>query len=216
MKLERLYRVLYELYGPQNWWPVDEEYHRAKGTDKKDEIVIGAILTQNTSWKNVEKALSNLKRGGDLSLEFIRQVNMEHLRNLIKPSGFYNQKAKRLKSIACFLKPTEKVRRVKREELLRVSGIGRETADVILLYAGERLSFVIDKYTQMFIGRFLKVEGDYDSLKDFFERSLPKDLELYKEFHALIDEHGKRYCKSTPLCGECPIKGECLSASLSS
>ncbi|MFN3870022.1 MAG: endonuclease III domain-containing protein [Aquificaceae bacterium] len=213
MRLKELYELLIDLYGLQNWWPVDEEYHRRKGTDKRDEIIIGAILTQNTGWKNVERALENLKREGELSLSFIREADIEELKRLIKPSGFYNQKAERLKRIAHFLNPTHKVKTVEREELLKLHGIGKETADAILLYAGERLSFVIDKYTQRFIGRFLKVKGSYEELKEFFENSLPKDLCIYKEFHALIDEHAKRYCRSTPLCGECPIRDKCLSAS---
>ncbi len=213
MRLKKLYELLFNLYGPQNWWPVDEEYHRKKGTDKREEVIIGAVLTQNTSWKNVERALENLKREGEFSLSFIREVNMEELKRLIKPSGFYNQKAERLKDIAHFLNPTHRVKTIQREELLKVRGIGKETADAILLYAGDRLNFVIDKYTQRFVGRFLRIRGNYEDLKSFFEESLPRDLYIYKEFHALIDEHGKRYCRSTPLCGECPIKDICLSAS---
>ncbi|MFN4320236.1 MAG: endonuclease III domain-containing protein [Aquificaceae bacterium] len=213
MKLEDLYRILFELYGPQGWWPVDEEYHKQKGTDKREEIIIGAILTQNTSWKNVEKALKNLKRYGELSLKFVRDTDMDKLKELIRPSGFFNQKAKRLKEVANFFNPTDKVQSVSREELLKVPGIGRETADAILLYAGNRLNFVIDKYTKRFMYRFVNLDCDYDCLKEFFEKNLPKEVEVYKEFHALIDEHAKRYCRATPLCGECPIRDKCLSAS---
>jgi len=212
MRLEDLYKLLFDLYGPQGWWPVDEDYHKQKGTDKREEIIIGAILTQNTSWKNVERALENLKRYGELSLRFVRYTDMDKLKELIRPSGFYNQKAKRLKDVASFLDPTDKVQSVSREELLKVPGIGKETADAILLYAGDKLNFVIDKYTQRFMRRFMNIDGNYDSLKKFFEESLPKDIEIYKEFHALIDEHAKRYCKSTPLCGECPLKRLCFSA----
>ncbi len=213
MKLERLYELLLDLYGPQGWWPVDKEYHKNRGTDEREEIIIGAVLTQNTSWRNVEKSLENLKKFGELSLRFIRDVSLERLKELIKPSGFYNQKALRLKHVANFFNPIDKIKEVSREELLRVPGIGKETADVILLYAGERLSFVIDKYTQRFMARFAKVEGNYESLKEYFERNLPQDIVIYKEFHALIDEHAKRYCRSTPLCRECPLSRFCLSVS---
>jgi len=216
MRLLKLYELLLDLYHFQGWWPVDIQYHKSKGTDSRDEIIIGAVLTQNTSWKNVEKSLENLKRYGELSLEFVRKVSLEKLKELIRPSGFYNQKAIRLKTVAEFINPTDRVKTLSREELLRVKGIGPETADAILLYAGERLSFVIDKYTQRFIKRFMNLEGDYHRLKNFFESNLPQDLGVYKEFHALIDEHAKRYCRSTPLCGECPLNSLCISANPSS
>ncbi|MEJ7620559.1 MAG: endonuclease III domain-containing protein [Aquificaceae bacterium] len=216
MKLLRLYELLLDVYGFQGWWPVDIQYHNLRGTDPRDEVIIGAVLTQNTSWKNVEKSLENLKRHGELSLDFIRKVHLERLKELIQPSGFYNQKATRLKEVAEFINPTDLVKTLPREELLKVKGIGPETADAILLYAGERLSFVIDKYTQRFIKRFMNLEGDYHRLKNFFESNLPQDLGVYKEFHALIDEHAKRYCRSTPLCGECPLNSLCISASPSS
>lgn len=216
MRLKRLFSLLYDLYGPQNWWPVDRQYHQLKGTDPRDEIIIGAVLTQNTSWKNVERALENLKREGELSLNFVRSVELEVLKELIKPSGFYNQKATRLKAISEFFNPTQRVQEASREELLKVKGIGKETADAILLYAGDRLTFVIDKYTQRFMKRFLKVEGSYEELKEFFESNLEPDLFIYKEFHALLDEHAKRYCRSIPLCEECPLRNLCLSAGPSS
>ncbi|WPM32386.1 endonuclease III domain-containing protein [Hydrogenobacter sp. T-2] len=216
MKLLRLYELLLDLYGFQEWWPVDTQYHNRMGTDPRDEVIIGTVLTQNTSWKNVEKALENLKREGELSLEFVRKVSLERLKELIRPSGFYNRKAIRLKTVAEFIKPTDKVKTLSREELLRVKGIGTETADAILLYAGGGLSFVIDKYTQRFMKRFMGIDMNYDELKDFFEENLPKELEIYKELHALIDEHAKRYCRSTPLCEECPLRSFCISASPSS
>ncbi|MEN3027981.1 MAG: endonuclease III domain-containing protein [Aquificaceae bacterium] len=212
MKLEELYRLLFELYGPQGWWPVDREYHSLRGTDPREEVIIGAVLTQNTGWKNVEKALENLKRQGELSLRFVRELEVGRLKELIKPAGFYNLKALRLKNVASFFDPVDKVEEVEREELLRVKGVGEETADAILLYAGNRLTFVIDKHTRRFMKRFAGVEGSYGELKKFFEANLPPDVELYKEFHALLDEQGKRFCRSTPLCGECPLKTFCLSA----
>ncbi len=216
MRLLKLYELLLDLYHFQGWWPVDTQYHKSKGTDPRDEIIIGAVLTQNTSWRNVEKALENLKRYGELSLEFVRKVNMERLKELIKPSGFYNQKSIRLKRVAELIDPTDKVKNLSREELLRIKGIGPETADTILLYAGDRLSFVIDKYTQRFMKRFMGIDMNYEKLKKFFEENLPKEIEIYKEFHALIDEHAKRYCRSTPLCGECPLNSFCISANPSS
>ncbi len=216
MKLLRLYELLLNIYGFQGWWPIDANYHKRMGTDPRDEVIIGAVLTQNTSWKNVEKSLENLKRNGELSLEFVRSVSLERLKELIRPSGFYNQKAIRLKTVAEFINPTDMVKTLSREELLKVKGVGPETADAILLYAGGKLNFVIDKYTQRFMRRFMGIHKGYDKLKVFFEENLPPELEVYKEFHALIDEHAKSYCRSTPLCRECPLKSFCISASLSS
>lgn len=213
LSLKELYEKLLDTYGYQNWWPVDIEYHTKRRTDPRDEIIIGAILTQNTSWRNVEKALENLKRQGELSLEFIRKVPEDELKLLIKPAGFYNQKAKRLKTVAYFINPTDKIKTLPRESLLKVKGVGKETADAILLYAGERLSFVIDKYTLRFIERFYHLRFNYDEAKRFFEENLPRDLRIYKEFHALIDEHAKKACKSTPLCEGCRLRYYCLSAS---
>ena len=208
-----IYQTLLDLYGYQNWWPIDAEYHRIMGTDPREEIVISAVLTQNTSWKNVEKALENIKKHGVLSLEFIRSSHEKTIQDLIRPAGFYRLKTQRLKEVAVFLNPIDKVRHVKRQELLSVKGIGKETADVILLYAGERMHFVIDKYTQRFMERFYGIKDNYESLKRFFEENLPKDLKIYKEFHALIDEHAKKYCRSSPLCKDCPLKDACISAS---
>ncbi len=204
-----LYRILLETYGRQNWWPVDLEYHAEHGTDPREEIVIGAILTQNTSWRNVERALENLKKEGLLSFRGIIETPLGRLQELIRPSGYFRQKASRLKTVAKELSPVDKVATVSREELLKIKGIGRETADVILLYAGERLHFVIDAYTKRIAERLWGVEGSYEELKGWFEERLPKDLELYKEFHALLDEHAKRVCKPKPLCEECPLTGVC-------
>ncbi|WP_448584177.1 endonuclease [Thermocrinis sp.] len=212
ISLHRLYLILLEAYGYQNWWPVDEHYHKSKGTDPRDEIIIGAILTQNTAWKNVEKALENIKRDGELSLRFIREVSHEELARLIKPSGFYKLKTERLKHVANFFNPTDVLRKVGREELLKLKGIGKETADAILLYAGNRLTFVVDAYTIRLFKRFYNIQGDYDQLKAFVEDSLPKDITIYKEFHALIDNHAKIYCRSTPRCRECFLKDYCISA----
>ncbi|SHK55596.1 DNA-3-methyladenine glycosylase III [Thermocrinis minervae] len=210
--MKDLYKKLLSLYGPQNWWPVDKKYHAMHGTDPREEVIIGAILTQNTSWKNVEKALERLKNYGKLSLDFILECPTEKLEDLIKPAGFYRQKAKRLKAVARALHPLERIKRITREELLRIDGVGPETADVILLYAFDVESFVVDKYTIRFMERFYGIRKNYHQMKALFEESLEKDLTVYKEFHALIDEHAKRYCKKAPLCEECPVNSWCLSA----
>ncbi len=201
-----LFEDLISYYGPQNWWPVDVQYHRLHGTDPREEIVIGAVLTQATSWKNVEKALANLKAKGLLSFEGIMKTPLEELENLIKPSGYYKRKARLLKEVISFLKPVSKVESVSREELLSIKGIGPETADVILLYAGNRPEFVIDAYTKRIVKRVFNIEGDYEDLKEWFQRSLPEDVEIFKEFHALLDEHAKTFCRKRPLCDKCFLK----------
>ncbi len=204
-RLLEVYEILLKTYGKQNWWPVDEEYHRSKGTDPREEIVIGAILTQNTSWRNVEKALENLKREESLSFKAIRSIELSRLEELIKPSGYYRQKAQRLKEVSRVLDPIGKIENIGREELMRIKGIGKETADVILLYAGNRPFFVIDAYTKRIVSRVFGIEKDYEGLRKWFEKNIPKDVEIYKEFHALLDEHAKRYCRSKPVCEGCPL-----------
>ena len=211
--LLKVYELLLRAYGEQNWWPVDEEYHKKHGTDPREEIVAGAILTQNTSWKNVEKALENLKREGLLSFIGILKTPLEKLQELIRPSGYYKQKARRLKIVAKELSPVSKVETVSREELLKIKGIGRETADAILLYAGERPYFVIDAYTKRIVERVFGMEGSYEELRGWFEGNLPKDVKLYKEFHALLDEHAKRFCRKRPLCEGCPLTQVCIQPS---
>ena len=208
--LINLYNALLTHYGRQNWWPVDPDYHKRHGSDPREEIIIGAILTQNTAWRNVERALSNLKREGLLSFEGILRTPEDKLQELIKPSGYYRQKTERLKIIAKELNPVSKVKDISRKELLRIRGIGRETADTILLYAGNRLYFVIDTYTKRVIKRLFDIEGSYEELRSWFETNLPKDLTLYKEFHALLDEHAKHFCKTTPACDVCILKQTCL------
>ena len=207
--LLEVYKILLETYGEQNWWPVDEDYHRKQGTDPREEIVIGAILTQNTSWRNVEKALENLKREGVLSFEGIIKTPLDKLQELIRPSGYYRQKARRLKEVAGELSPVSKVERISREELLKIKGIGRETADAILLYAGNRPYFVIDAYTKRIVKRVFGIEGSYEELRSWFEESLPKDVKIHKEFHALLDEHAKRFCRKEPMCEGCPLIRVC-------
>ncbi|WP_457600243.1 endonuclease [Hydrogenivirga sp.] len=208
-KLLEIYEELLNTYGKQNWWPVDRDYHARAGSDPREEIVVGAILTQNTNWKNVERALNNLKEAKILSFEGILRTPLATLRELIRPSGYYRQKAERLKIVAKALSPVSKVEVIDRESLLSIKGIGRETADAILLYAGNRLFFIIDAYTKRVVKRVFGLEAGYEELRKWFEMSLPKDIELYKEFHALLDEHAKRFCKKTPACEGCPIGYMC-------
>ncbi len=195
-----VYRKLLEEFGPQNWWPAGRNFK-----PKEWEICLGAVLTQNTNWKNVEKALDNLAARKILSPADILHLEQTELEQIVRPSGFYKQKAKRLKALAEFVLSFggfENFRKnVKRSELLGVEGIGPETADSILLYACGRPYFVIDAYTRRLVRHLgwdkkFGLKTDYESLREFFERNLPRDVPLYKEFHALIVEWGKTGGKS--------------------
>ncbi|HEV09074.1 MAG TPA: endonuclease, partial [Sulfurihydrogenibium azorense] len=175
MNVLKVYKKLLDIYGFQKWWPVHENQ------DKVVEIVVGAVLTQNTSWKNVEKSLENLISYGCLSFECIKNIDIEILKKLIKPSGFYNQKAKTLKLLAnLFLEKKE----ITRQELLAVKGVGPETADSILLYAFDKPFFVVDKYTKRLFYRlgFTPENISYEELQRFITDNIPKDVEIYKEF----------------------------------
>jgi endonuclease-3 related protein len=176
-----LYKTLLKKYGKQNWWPT---ITREK-ENQKIEIAIGAILTQNTSWKNVEKALHNLNKKGLLSKDIIN-IPKEELASLIKPAGYYNQKAERIQNLIKFL---IKNKNPTREELLKLKGVGKETADSILLYAYNKPYFIIDAYTKRLFSH-LNFKT-YDEWQSYFHKKLPRDIELYKEFHALIVEHMK-------------------------
>ncbi|PMP76989.1 MAG: endonuclease [Sulfurihydrogenibium sp.] len=196
MNVLKVYKKLLDIYGFQKWWPVHENQ------DKVVEIVVGAVLTQNTSWKNVEKSLENLISYGCLSFECIKNIDIEILKKLIKPSGFYNQKAKTLKLLAnLFLEKKE----ITRQELLAVKGVGPETADSILLYAFDKPFFVVDKYTKRLFYRlgFTPENISYEELQRFITDNIPKDVEIYKEFHALIVKHCKDICTKTPKCENC-------------
>jgi endonuclease-3 related protein len=208
--LQEIYSTLLKEFKPQKWWP-------AKSNDKKArqfEICIGAILTQNTSWKNVEKALENLRKASMLNEQGIRNAENKKLALLIKSSGYYNQKAKKLKAFVEFLKscPLEKLERIplkeSRDLLLEVHGIGKETADSILLYALNKPIFVIDAYTKRSFSKIMPEKTrnlkEYDEWQEFFSSNLDKDAQLFNEYHALIVNLGKNFCKNKPLCGECP------------
>lgn len=200
--IENLYIQLTNIYGSQNWWPVHQ------GQDKVAEIVVGAILTQNTSWKNVEKAIDNLIKANCLSFDKIVNIPLSELMELIKPAGFYSRKS-------VVLKETSKLFLIKpepaRQELLAIKGIGKETADSILLYALDKPYFVVDSYTKRLIHRtgFCDEKISYDNLQKLITENIPEDIELYKEFHALIVEHCKVFCKKKPNCEICPIRQEC-------
>jgi endonuclease-3 related protein len=203
-----LYEKLLEHFGPQNWWPMLNGFEPPEW-----EVCVGAILTQNTNWKNVEKALENLKKESITSPYDIEKVKKSNLEQIIRPSGFYKQKAERLKVFADFVLgfgSFEKFSKsVTREQLLNVKGLGPETADSILLYALNRPVFVIDAYTNRIcksVGMGPSKTENYEELRHFFEKKLPKNIKIYKEFHALIVEMGKNHCKAKPLCRQCMLK----------
>jgi len=205
-----IYRELRNHHGGcESWWPADE------GPLKEWEICVGAILTQNTNWKNVEKALTNLKHEKMLNPKKMNGMPLPKLQRLIRPSGFYKQKAARLKMFAGFVSSfgslNKFLKSVTREQLLAVDGIGPETADSILLYACNKPHFVIDAYTRRILSRLkmISVKESYDELQRLFHESLPRSVKLYKEFHALIVEHAKQNCKKEPLCTDCTLNKIC-------
>lgn len=198
---------LLEAYGPQDWWP----------GDSTTEIIVGAILTQNTAWTNVERAIANLRFADVLSWNALRDVPESDLAGLIRPSGTYRVKAKRIKSFVEVLwcdhhgslydmlrGPLDDVR----ERLLAIPGIGPETADAILLYAAQRATFVVDAYTQRLLRRhgLLPVTSDYDTAQSLFHATLPRDAALFNEFHALIVAVGKQHCRPRARCAGCPLE----------
>ena len=198
---------MFDAFGPRQWWPGETPF----------EVVIGAILTQNTNWSNVEKAIKNLKTASKLSPEGIYGLSITELAELIKPSGFFNVKAKRVKAFINWLfsryegnlsKMFARDLQTLRSELLSVKGIGPETADSILLYAGNMPTFVVDAYTHRIFSRheLIPEESTYDDMKSFFEENLPKDVQLYNEYHALLVNIGKMFCKPRKVCEPCPLK----------
>jgi len=199
-----IYEKLLKEYGFQEWWPVHQN------TDKFLEISIGAILTQNTSWKNVEKAIENLIRENVLNWNELEKIDEEKLKTLIKPAGFFNQKAKYIKNFVKAVKNKDKSE-ITRDFLLRIKGIGKETADCILLYGLNKPYFVIDAYTKRIFSRMGMVKKDieYDELQLIFKKNLPQDIDIYKEYHALIVEHGKNVCKKKPDCSVCVLQHLC-------
>ena len=225
-----LYDVLLDDFGHQHWWPIDKKYHRKQKSDPRFEIIVGAILTQNTAWNNVEKALENLKKNKVLAINSIIRINEENLKIMIQPAGFFNQKTRHLKLLAAYLHKKYQNDLQKffsrdlteiRHELLCLQGIGPETADSILLYAGNHPTFVVDGYTKRICKRIpFQVSNDsYDDIKYFFENKLQrtilqKDLvPVYKELHALLVKLAKNNCrKKKPECHTCPLTRLCEKA----
>lgn len=206
-KVFKIYQILYNHYGKQNWWPADSDF----------EIMIGAVLTQNTAWRNVEKAINNLKEKKLLNPQKLATLSISKLSQLVRSSGFYRIKAKRLKSLLNFLTKKysgdiEKLKRKKisilRLELLQVYGIGEETADSILLYAIGKPVFVVDAYTKRIFSRhhYFDKKTSYSKIQEFFAGNLPKSLKIYQEYHALLVRLAKDYCRSKANCQGCPIK----------
>lgn len=195
-------------FGDLHWWPAESSF----------EVIIGAILTQNTAWQNVERAINNLKTANLLEPELIYELDRHVLEELIRPSGTFRIKTARIKNFLNFLRNEydwnlkkmfqEDLWRL-RKKMLEINGIGKETADSILLYAGHRPIFVIDAYTKRLFSRHGIVDSDasYDELQGYFMKSLPMDVALYNQYHALIVNAGKNYCRrGVPLCEQCPLR----------
>jgi len=206
-QLTEIYELLFERFGPQHWWPGETQF----------EIITGAILTQNTSWVNVEKAIANLKSADLLSPKKLHHLDLPQLAELIRPAGYYNIKAKRLKNFVNWLFEnyngkltslenidTEQLR----AELLAIKGIGPETADSILLYALGRAVFVVDAYTARIALRheLIEPDADYEQLRELFQSNLPQDTQLFNEYHALLVRVGKEFCKPKANCPACPLE----------
>ena len=205
--LDEYYNALFTALGPQHWWPGKTPF----------EVIVGAILTQNTSWKNVESAIINLRSAGVLSSPAIQKAPIRQLQRLLRPSGYFRQKARKLKAFCNFLQteyggslkrmfatPTV----VLRPKLLSIFGIGLETADAILLYAGKHQVFVVDAYTKRMLRRhgWIAENPKYDDIRWIFERQFPGEVQRFNEFHALIVKAGKQWCRARdPKCDECPL-----------
>lgn len=205
LSVRDVYDALLAYYGKQEWWPGGSY-----------EIIAGAVLVQNTNWRNVEKALENF--GARLSPEYVMSLPDAGLREIIRPSGFYTAKAECLKRVTEWYEKydcsPEKTRRNTREkvraELTAIKGIGFETADAIMLYALRFPVFVVDAYTKRLLSRLgVAVKQDYSLLQNYFESGLDADAELYADYHSLILTHAKRHCLKSPFCGGCPLAGPC-------
>ncbi|BCV21821.1 endonuclease III domain-containing protein [Moorella sp. Hama-1] len=210
-RLQEIFERLYRHFGPRHWWPAETPF----------EVIVGAILTQNVAWKNVEKAIANLNRAGLLTPEAVMQATPEELEPHIRPTGYYRVKARKLKAFSDYLQeryggslevmfaqPLELLR----TEILDVFGIGPETADAILCYAGNYPIMVMDAYTRRVFSRlgFLTAKVSYQEMQDFFMTNLPRDNRLYNEYHALIDALANRIClKKEPACDRCPLGAIC-------
>ncbi len=206
--LLRIFKILNGHFGNLHWWPASSPF----------EVIVGAILTQNTNWQNVEKAIDNLKANSLMSPEALSETEDHVIAELIRPSGYFNIKTERLKSFLRFLSENfgndlDRMFSLKlwplREELLRIKGVGRETADSILLYAGHKAIFVIDTYTKRILLRhgLIDIKADYDEMQQLFMKHLPPRKDLFNQYHALIVNTGKMFCtKKNPRCNECPLR----------
>ncbi len=204
--LQEIYDSLFSTYGPQHWWPAKSRF----------EVILGAILTQNTNWKNVERAIANLREADLLKYENLREVPSQRLAELVRPSGYFNIKAERLHAFCRFLQREykgnlRKMFREKtedlREKLLSVKGIGPETADSILLYAAKRPVFVVDAYTRRVLSRhgLCRETASYEEIQALFMENLDGDVQMFNEYHALFVQVGKLHCTPKPRCAECPL-----------
>jgi endonuclease III related protein len=207
-RLRKVFDILLKTHGPQHWWP-------ARG---RFEVMVGAVLTQNTAWTNVERAITALRAAGALDPEAMLAQSDTELARLIRPSGYFNVKAGRLKALCRWYQSHGGWRRLRhwptgklREALLSVHGIGPETADDILLYAFDRPVFVVDAYTRRLLGRLghSAARAPYDELRASLESALGPDVRLYNEYHALIVAHAKHVCRKSPLCERCALATGC-------
>ncbi len=214
-QLKSIYKLLLSRFGPQGWWP----------GRTRTEIIIGAILTQNTNWQNVEKAILNLKKARLLNFSALDQGSERAVAGLIRPAGYFNVKARRLKNFVKFfiedMNSSWKALRVMpfdelRQKLLAVNGVGPETADSILLYALDRPTFVVDAYTKRIFSRYGLIDGsaDYGQIQRLFMDHLPADVKLFNEYHALIVRLAKEHCRSRPICAGCPLQKRCTTGRL--
>lgn len=207
LAIQKIYDALFARWGKQHWWPAQTQL----------EMILGAILTQNTAWTNVDKAISNLRQAGALNLNVLEKASQEQIGEWIRPAGYFNQKAKCIKNVIhvisdqyngslnqLFLLDTPTLRK----ELLAWKGIGPETADCILLYAANRPVFVVDAYTKRFLARhgLCEPKTSYDTIGRLFTGALPPDAALFNEYHALIVQLGKEHCKTKPQCKGCPLE----------
>ncbi len=206
-KLLDLYDKLKNQHGSLKWWPADTPF----------EVAIGAILTQATAWKNVVKAIDNLKNAKVFSPEDLHNIGQENLETLLTPSGYFRMKAKKVRAYVDHIveRPMSEMFKqdvtALRQELLSIYGVGPETADSIILYAAEKPSFVVDTYTYRLLSRLGWVEGNfhYERLRSLFMNNLPTDVELFNEYHALIVQHGAKVCQKTPDCINCSLQNAC-------
>ncbi|WJW76825.1 endonuclease III domain-containing protein [Thiohalobacter sp. IOR34] len=208
-RLRSVHDRLLRAYGSQHWWPADSPF----------EVMVGAILTQNTAWSNVERAIANLRRQRCLGPRAILAADPAELADWLRPSGYFNVKARRLRDFCAWYQAAGGLRRLRaldtqvlREALLSVKGVGPETADDMLLYAFERPVFVIDAYTRRLFFRLGLLESaklGYEPLRHAVERALGEDVSLFNEFHALIVRHAKEHCRARPVCTGCPLARGC-------